>query len=384
MKKFGFILYLAAALMMGVAANAQEPSVTNTDGGHWFVGVQGGVSSTLTNYSPLKLLSPVEAVYVGGYYNSVVGGRLHFSGFESKGVFPDVNTALGARDLKYKNRFYDANLDLLVNLTNLFSKEKEHFLNLILVGGVGLNYSWHNKEVNCLINEYSLRDQAPEAWTSDRLTHNVRLGLQLEANISKHFAINLEADANNTNDRFNSKKSNSDDWRLTAALGVAYKFGFKKKAEPVCVCPPKPIEVTPAPKPAPAAVVEPKPAPAPAPKPAPQPVVKKINENVFYNIRSSKILPSEYDKIERVANFLKENPEAKVTITGYADANTGNPKINLKYSQQRANDLKKYITSKYGIDPSRIVTDAKGDTVQPFSDSVKNRVSIVSGEYTVE
>ena len=110
---------------------------------------------------------------------------------------------------------------------------------------------------------------------------------------------------------------------------------------------------------------------------------KSIDENIFYNIRSSKINPSEYGKIERVANFLKENPKANVTITGYADVQTGNPKINMKYSKERAEALKKYITSKYGIDPSRIQTDAKGDTVQPFDEAVKNRVSIVSGKYTV-
>ena len=80
---------------------------------------------------------------------------------------------------------------------------------------------------------------------------------------------------------------------------------------------------------------------------------------------------------------LKENPKANVTITGYADVQTGNPKINMKYSQERAEALKKYITSKYGIDPSRIQTDAKGDTVQPFDEGVKNRVSIVSGKYSV-
>ena len=379
MKKFRFIISLAAILVSAAAVNAQERPTTNTDGSHWFVGVQGGASSTLTNYSPFKLITPVGSVYVGGFYNSVVGGRLHFSGFQSKGAFPDVATDLGKRDLKYKNRFYDANLDLLVNLTNLFSKEKEHCLNLILVGGVGLNYSWHNKEVNGLINQYSLHNQAPESWASDRLTHNVRLGLMLEANISKHFAINLEADANNAHDRFNSKKSNSDDWRLTAQVGVAYKFGFKKKADPVVVPPaPKPVVTpAPAPKPEPAPVVEPK------PEPKPTPAIKSIDENIFYSIRSSKINPSEYGKIERVANFLKENPKANVTITGYADVQTGNPKINMKYSKERAEALKKYITSKYGIDPSRIQTDAKGDTVQPFDEAVKNRVSIVSGKYSV-
>ena len=79
MKKFSFIISLAAMLIAAATVNAQEKPATNTDGSHWFVGVQGGVSSTLTNYSPFKLITPVGSVYVGGFYNSVVGGRLHFS-----------------------------------------------------------------------------------------------------------------------------------------------------------------------------------------------------------------------------------------------------------------------------------------------------------------
>ena len=136
-------------------------------------------------------------------------------------------------------------------------------------------------------------------------------------------------------------------------------------------------------KPAPEVTAKPEVKPEPKPEPKPTPAIKSIDENIFYSIRSSKINPSEYGKIERVANFLKENPKANVTITGYADVQTGNPKINMKYSQERAEALKKYITSKYGIDPSRIQTDAKGDTVQPFDEAVKNRVSIVSGKYSV-
>lgn len=391
MKKTILFLF-AAALMAATTVSAQKNDGANTDGSHFFVGVQAGGSSTLTNYNPFKIVMPVTSIYVGGYYNRVVGGRLHFSGFNSKGAFPkadftpytiqnsrgDVADMVSWIDKKYKFKYYTADIDLLVNLTNLFCNKEEHPINLILVGGVGLNYGWHNKEALALIKQYSLQSQAPEAWTSDRLTHNVRLGLQLEANLNKNLAINFEADANNMGDRFNSKKSNSDDWRITAQVGLAVKFGFKKKAMPAPVPAPPP-----APAPAPAPKPEPAPTPVVEPAPAPKPAVKSVNENIFYDIRSSKIQASEYEKIERVANFLKEHPDAKVTVTGYADAGTGNPKINMKYSQQRANDLKKYITTKYGIDGSRITAEAKGDSVQPFTEGVKNRVSIVAGEVTV-
>ena len=61
--------------------------------------------------------------------------------------------------------------------------------------------------------------------------------------------------------------------------------------------------------------------------------------------------------------------------TGYADVETGNPRINMFYSQGRAAGVAKALTDA-GIDAERITVDAKGDTVQPFSENDKNRVSI--------
>jgi outer membrane protein OmpA-like peptidoglycan-associated protein len=66
-------------------------------------------------------------------------------------------------------------------------------------------------------------------------------------------------------------------------------------------------------------------------------------------------------------------------VTGYADVGTGNPKIDLGYSQGRAQNVAKALTDA-GIDASRITVDAKGDTVQPFSENDKNRVTIAIAE----
>jgi OOP family OmpA-OmpF porin len=41
--------------------------------------------------------------------------------------------------------------------------------------------------------------------------------------------------------------------------------------------------------------------------------------------------------------------------------------------------LKDKLVKQYGISANRISVDAKGDTVQPFSENTKNRVSIVTG-----
>ena len=84
--------------------------------------------------------------------------------------------------------------------------------------------------------------------------------------------------------------------------------------------------------------------------------------------------------MEQVANFINENKNTKVSIVGYADKGTGNPTINKKYAANRANQFKDDLVKRYGVDPSIITTDSKGDTVQPFAENDKNRCVIIDAE----
>ena len=67
-------------------------------------------------------------------------------------------------------------------------------------------------------------------------------------------------------------------------------------------------------------------------------------------------------------------------MVGYADKGTGNAALNVKYAKQRADQYKKELVDSYGADASRIITDSKGDKVQPFAENDKNRCVIVDGE----
>ena len=50
------------------------------------------------------------------------------------------------------------------------------------------------------------------------------------------------------------------------------------------------------------------------------------------------------------------------------------------YAKKRAEQFKKDLIDRYGIDGSLITTDSKGDTVQPFAENDKNRCVIIDGE----
>ena len=102
-----------------------------------------------------------------------------------------------------------------------------------------------------------------------------------------------------------------------------------------------------------------------------------MRRDVFFLINQNKIRPSEDAKIKEIVDFLNAHPDAKVEVTGYADAGTGNDKINDRIAKKRADAVVWMLEKKYGIDSSRISSDSKGARVQPFSDNDSNRVSIM-------
>jgi outer membrane protein OmpA-like peptidoglycan-associated protein len=77
---------------------------------------------------------------------------------------------------------------------------------------------------------------------------------------------------------------------------------------------------------------------------------------------------------------LNKYPTAKVVVTGYADAGTGNDKINDRLAAGRADVVVKSLVNDYGISMGRISYDSKGSRVQPFAENDLNRVSICIAE----
>ena len=61
---------------------------------------------------------------------------------------------------------------------------------------------------------------------------------------------------------------------------------------------------------------------------------------------------------------------------GIRSAGTGTAQINLRTSRNRAQNLTQLLI-RSGIDKDRIITEAKGDTVQPFKENDMNRVVII-------
>lgn len=114
---------------------------------------------------------------------------------------------------------------------------------------------------------------------------------------------------------------------------------------------PAPVEVPPAPIPAPAPVV--------VPPPAPEQLTEdlKLELRVFFDTNKSIIKKQYQPEIAKVADKLKEFPNATAEIKGYTDS-TGSRKLNDRLSQARAESVKTSLSTDYGIDAGRLT--AKG------------------------
>ncbi len=90
----------------------------------------------------------------------------------------------------------------------------------------------------------------------------------------------------------------------------------------------------------------------------------KALRGIQFETGRSTILTASYPIIDEIVRMLSNNNAYNLEINGHTD-NTGNAEHNLKLSQDRAEAVKRYITSK-GISPDRITTSGFGDT-EPVS-----------------
>ena len=79
---------------------------------------------------------------------------------------------------------------------------------------------------------------------------------------------------------------------------------------------------------------------------------------IYFSFNRITIRPSEVSKLKSILHILKENPEMKVTVTGWCDTR-GSVAVNRRISRQRAQALKNWLVTR-GIAASRISVVRKG------------------------
>lgn len=380
--KFKSIL-LSSLLAMGcVAASAQEADKTvNVFNPHWYGQIQIGGQYTLGEISFDKLLSPNAQIGVGYNFNKVVGARLSVNAWQSKAGW---NVAGLHPIQKWKWNYVAPMVDATFNLTNLFCEyNPNRLVEVGVFGGIGANIAWGNDEAGtankAIADHYATlstdyhRQPLTYLWkdaegSGKKTLFVARLGANVDFRLSDKVKLGIEASANTLSDRYNSKRAGNPDWYFNALVGLKIAFG---KTHSTKVIPaPKPVEKIIE------RVIEKQVVPAPAPVETKKEVAaEEFRRDIFFTIGNSVIAKSQASKITEIVNYMKENPDAKITLTGYADKGTGSDAINDKVAARRAQTVYNALAAK-GVAKSRMIKKSAGSRVQPFSENGMNRVTI--------
>lgn len=386
MKKNKFLIAIVALLSIATTTTVAQNTNKTSDNSeytfkkHAFLNIQGGAQYTLGEAKFDALLSPNAQIGIGYQFSPLFALRLQANGWQSKGGWNgySLESTGKAYTADYKFNYIAPGVDFMFNLSNLFCGwNPNRELNVTAFLGAGANVAWNNNEANDLAKDLQKDDprSLQYLWNDKKVLPFARGGVELAFRLSDILSFTLEGNANMLGDKYNSKNGSNPDWYFNALAGFRINLGKTHNK----VIPAKELE--------PAKVVEEPVKPTPTPEVKEEVVEKKVEKkaeplrrDVFFEINSAKILSSESNKVKDVADYLTANPQAKVAVTGYADAGTGNKRINERLAKLRAQIVTKVLKQQYNIAANRIITDAKGDRVQPFAENNKNRVAICIAE----
>lgn len=369
--------FALCAAFMGHAQEAQEETEYVFQP-HWYIQGQVGMQETLGETSFGKLASFNAQVGVGYRFNPVLGARLIFNGWTSKG-----SIEIDGKRSDWKWNYVAPTVNATVDLVNLFGGfNPERPVNAGIFAGIGANIAARNGEANDVNNAlkasvYKDLDAAARPnvlrniWTGTKARFVGQFGVYADYNITSNLKLGLELQANVLPDGYNSKKAGNADWYFNGLVGVKYAFGTtftKQKRKKCCAASAEPQIIE--------KIVE-----VPVEKVVVKEVIKEIpaplTRDVFFKISTVKITKDEMYKVAEVARYMKANPSTKVTVTGYADKGTGSRALNLRLSAQRAEAVAAALTKQYGIDSDRITVKSMGEAEdQPYSTPAQNRVAI--------
>ena len=372
-------------VLSGSVASAQQSKSDETleFRPHWSIGVQGGAAYTLGEAKFGKLISPAAALNFQWQFHHAFGLRLGLGGWQGKGAI------VTPEEFIYPFRYGQLSADVVMDLTSLIGGfNHKRVCSTYVFAGVGAAYGFDNSTAApymCELKYY---------WDQKFFVPG-RFGLGVDFRLSDVVSLGLEGNTNIFSDHFNSKfeETSPVDWQFNLLAGLKFRLGKNtrpsqayadKVAAAAAAAAAAEAERIAAEKAAAEKAAAEKAAAekAAAEKAAAEKAAAERaalcaenSQDVYFTIGSSYIRKSEDAKIVALAEWLKANPDFTVSLVGYADRETGTAKGNLELSKKRSAVVAARLV-KLGVEESRIATDYKGDTVQPFQVNEKNRVVV--------
>ena len=370
MKKL-FVLFAAAAMTLTASAQALEESKTFDN---FYIGINGGVSTKMTQQSGwLGGLNPNAGLRIGRWFTPVFGIAVEGNAYFSNKPLPSTGTAVRATNVGGI---------ATVNLSNWFGgyPGEPRAFEVVAVGGLGWTHWFGNGGFPHNINnttakaglDFTFNLGANKAW-------QVYIEPAVTWGLNGPQYLDYEDNFGNLFKSYTGTKFNVNDAFFQLNAGIVYKFknsngthNFKvadlrnqaeidrlnaiinglrndlQKLLDECnarVCPtcPECKEVA------------------------------NLQPTVLFRQGKSVIDPAQFAPIELISNYMKNHPEAKVKIDGYASPE-GSLELNKKLSIDRAEAVKNALVKKYKIAADRLTTEGHGPTDKLFEQVEFNRV----------
>lgn len=373
MKRLGL---LAAAVVMAMSVSAQTVTESKTFD-NFYIGINGGVATATTGHGWLKNLQPNAGLRIGRNFTPVFGlaveSNAYFkntNGFTTGTLVNALNTSLlGTVNLtnwfggyKGEPRVFEVLAIYGLGWGHIFGSPTKEYKTDMLTSKVGLNFAFNfgsDKQWQFYLEPaiiYSLNGNGYQGvkYDIDRSVVQLNAGIVYKfknSNGTHNFKIAelrdqseidaLNAQVNSLRGELSGKDSELDAKdRKIADLEKALE-DCKNSKQPVYV---RPVTAT------------------------------NLQPTVLFRQGKSVIDPAQYAPIELIATYMKNHPEAKVEIKGYASPE-GSVEINQKLSEERAEAVKNALVKKYKISADRLTTKGMGATDKLFEQVEFNRVA---------
>ena len=380
MKKLG-LLFAAAA--MAVSVNAQTVTESKTFD-NFYIGINGGAQVKTTGESWMNNLNSNAGLRIGRWFTPVFGlaaeGNVYFND-HCKHFMPQSKTVA---------RYMNVGLIGTVNLSNWFAgyQGEPRLFEVVPVFGFGWGHTFGTDEnYNALTSkagiDFTFNLGKSKAWQVyvepsmnwslngygyEGVAYNInQSAFQLNAGIvykfknsngTHNFTIAQLRDQNEIdglNSQINSLRGDLND--KDAQLSAKDKQ-IKDLQNALDECNKKPKYVKPA-------------------------TATNLQPTVLFRQSKSVVDKSQMPNIELIAQYMKNHPEAKVEIKGYASPE-GNKEFNQALSQKRADAVKNVLVKKYKIAADRLTTKGMGATDKLFKQVEFNRVSTFNDNAAAE
>lgn len=351
---WGLRFSATAAELQGFATWTTQDA-TGHGFGDWYVG-----QDHLNEYK-----SNISNSYLAAYYVPNSDGTANewnakgrakiFDLFLKDGKFIQTDKGSG---YTYKMTYVAASIDFMLDLKNFcMPYNPKSFFNPVLYAGLGYAHTFKDGE-RTAVNNFMGKG-----------------GLQLNFRLGDRWKLFLDGQVMALPENFDRRVGGDItlDYVGNYTLGLTYNFNFRHfikapvvqpceveelnriinelRNRPEIVCPP--IVVCPEPE-----------------------VEKELLTPVFFTLDSYIVRDNQLISIAKAAEYLYKHPNSKIQIAGYADKNTGNPKHNMKLSENRSKAVADVLVNRFGISRNRLEITYFGDTVQPFDENDWNRVAI--------